>query len=330
MKPPKKLDRRDVDIDVIFTQPQFLSVNLVHQAESSKGVRDSFVLDIAVNMRVNDLPHTTIAFLAQLERTNSLIMYADHHRSDTWHNKKFLYYDKRYLNEFPKFNVKDKKEAPACPCLITSEIMDSLSFNRQCYRQYEHGDFDGIMTGVKVAFGGHDPYVGATLDATIADTCNTRKYGRMTEAGMRFDRALKSSKFQDNSLRYAMFNELVYGDEQATNIIDQGVVDYLPVEHYTQYLASRYHKHGRVAYLDATNIDRRFDRRLLLLLGQEIRDVAVIKLTNQNVAQYTVAAPEGEWDLSRVFNATGGAYNIITLSGTEWSLDNIIQAVNNE
>lgn len=106
-----------------------------------------------------------------------LAMWIDHHPHPQW---------RHYLGD-PRFVLVDKKDAPACPELVTPERVALLEA-RGLDTVLAHGDFDGCISAVKVLLRGSEPYPGADEDARAVDAPG--RGFELSERGRRLANAL--------------------------------------------------------------------------------------------------------------------------------------------
>jgi hypothetical protein len=148
-----------------------------------------------------------------------------------------------------------------------------------------HTDFDGLCSAAKWLRGGVEPYPGADDDARAIDT----RTGSPGPIGQRFDRALRARP-RDMALFGLVVRHLTEGlaDASLWAPVDQAAAELAPIEALTRRIAEGYRiveirAGGRVpanvrslAYVEATSHHGRYDKTLLLLLGQERADVAMV------------------------------------------------------
>jgi hypothetical protein len=190
----------------------------------------------------------------------------------------------------PRFVLATKAEHGACPEMVTPELVlrvgpvDTIV----C-----HTDFDGLMSAAKWIREGVEPYPNADDDARAIDT----RMGTPSAQGQRIDRALRA-KPRDHALFGLVVRHLVSGlaDASLWGDIDVAASGLLPLENASRKLSESYlvlpattpddlrdiaERSGtsdmdRVAFVDATESHGRYDKTLLLLLGQERAKVAIV------------------------------------------------------
>jgi hypothetical protein len=148
-----------------------------------------------------------------------------------------------------------------------------------------HTDFDGLCSAAKWLRRGVEPYPGADDDARAIDT-------RMAAAGVigqRFDRALRARP-RDTALFGLVVRHLAAGlaDMTLWEDIDRAAAELGPIEETTRRLAENYvvidvqsrdnlpRDLRTMAFVDVTARQGRFDKTLLLLLGQERASIASV------------------------------------------------------
>ncbi len=190
----------------------------------------------------------------------------------------------------PRFVLSTKAEHGACPEMVTPELcarvgpVDTIV----C-----HTDFDGLMSAAKWIRDGIEPYPHADDDARAVDT----RLGFPSPAGARLDRALRARP-RDHALFGLVVRHLVSGlaDASLWGAVDEAASALAPLEEAARKLSESYRlvptttpedireladKAGttgldRVAFVDATGAAGRYDKTLLLMLGQERAKVAMV------------------------------------------------------
>jgi hypothetical protein len=175
----------------------------------------------------------------------------------------------------PRFVLTTKAEHPACPELITPELVERVgAIDTICC----HGDFDGLCSAAKWLRGGVEPYPGADADARAVDT----RIGHPGPIGERFDRALRGRP-NDEGLFGLIVRHLAtgLGDTGLWGPIDAAAAAYTSQEEEARRLARDYRRldgapHG-VAFVDVGATRKRpYDKTLLLLLGQERETISIV------------------------------------------------------
>ncbi len=182
----------------------------------------------------------------------------------------------------PRFVLATKAEHGACPEMVTPDIVARVGpvDTIVC-----HTDFDGICSAAKWLQSGREPYPGADDDARAIDTRTTSP----GPTGRRFDRALRARP-RDTALFGLVVRHLAGGltDASLWEPIDLAAAELGPIEETTRKLASGYvivdlePGHGlpetvrTMAFLDVSKRPGRYDKTLLLLLGQDRASIASV------------------------------------------------------
>ncbi|MCC6216395.1 MAG: hypothetical protein IT376_16155 [Polyangiaceae bacterium] len=186
----------------------------------------------------------------------------------------------RYAED-PRFVLTTKAEHGACPELVTPELVARIGpVDTICC----HSDFDGLASAAKWIRGGVEPYPGCDADARAVDT----RLGVTGPIGERFDRALRGRP-RDQALYGVVVRHLAEGlaDGGLWATIDAAAAELAPVEAATRRVAERYViDPAGVAIVHVEPGAPRWDKTLLLLLGQERARVSVVV----EAEQVTVAA----------------------------------------
>jgi len=187
----------------------------------------------------------------------------------------------RYRND-PRFVLATKAEHGACPEMVTPEVVARIGHVDTIVC---HTDFDGLCSAAKWLRGGTEPYPGADDDAWAIDT-RTAQPGPI---GHRFDRALRARP-RDTSLFGLIVRHLAGGlsDPSLWETIDKAAAELAPIEEVTRKIAARYAivdlapgpavppAIRSLALVDATVHHGKYDKTLLLLLGQERASLAMV------------------------------------------------------
>jgi hypothetical protein len=146
-----------------------------------------------------------------------------------------------------------------------------------------HTDFDGLCSAAKWMRNGDPPYPGADDDARAVDT----RIGTPSPIARRFDRAIRGRP-RDTGLLGIIVRHLATGlaDESLWHPIDAAGTELQAVERVTSALAQGYRRLDierplvagctSIAFLDVTGRKQRYDKTMLLLLGQERASVALL------------------------------------------------------
>jgi hypothetical protein len=187
----------------------------------------------------------------------------------------------RYRDD-PRFVLTTKAEHGACPEIVTASVIERIGpvDTIVC-----HTDFDGLCSAAKWLRGGTEPYPGADDDARAIDT----RTGSPGPIGQRFDRALRARP-RDTALFGLIVRHLADGlaDASLWEPVDRAAAELASIETLTRRIADGYRvvdvrPTGAVpaavrslAYVEATAHHGKYDKTLLLLLGQERAGLAVV------------------------------------------------------
>ena len=181
----------------------------------------------------------------------------------------------------PRFVLATKAEHGACPEMITPEIVQRIGPVQTIVC---HTDFDGLCSAAKWLGGGVEVYPGADADARAIDT-RTSLPGPI---GERFDRAIRARP-RDLALFGLIVRHLASGlqDPALWAEVDLAAAQLLPIEELTRQIARGYRiLHLRpegqrlpeavrtLAFVDASHEHGKYDKTLLLLLGQQRANLA--------------------------------------------------------
>lgn len=123
-----------------------------------------------------------------------LARWIDHHPHPAW---------EEYQGD-PRFLLVDKAAAPACPQLITPELVEEIG---PVEHLFAHADFDGMLSAAKFLNGGHEPYPEADEDGRAIDAPGQGYV--CSERGMRLALAMERSGDAHRSKHEAFAIELV-------------------------------------------------------------------------------------------------------------------------
>ncbi len=180
----------------------------------------------------------------------------------------------------PRFVLSTKAEHGACPEMVTPELCERVGAVDTIVC---HTDFDGLCSAAKWQRGGIEPYPGADADARAIDT----RMGVPSNTARRFDRAIRA-RGRDPALLGLVVRHLADGlaDDALWHEIDAAGRELEVVERATLELARGYRKVSldraplaactSIAFLDVTGKNVRYEKTMLLLLGQERASVAVL------------------------------------------------------
>lgn len=179
-----------------------------------------------------------------------------------------------------RFVLSTKAEHGACPEMVTPELCARVG---KVDTIVCHTDFDGLCSAAKWLREGLEPYPGADDDARAIDT----RLGVPSPTARRFDRAIRA-RGRDLALLGLVVRHLANGlaDDSLWLDIDAAGAELDVVERATSELARGYRKIAiakpalqrctSIAFLDVTDRRIRYDKTMLLLLGQERASIAVL------------------------------------------------------
>jgi hypothetical protein len=186
----------------------------------------------------------------------------------------------------PRFVLSTKAEHGACPEMVTPEVVARIGPVETIVC---HTDFDGLCSAAKWLRGGTEPYPGSDDDARAIDT-RTAIPGPI---GQRVDRALRARP-RDTALYGLVVRHLATGlaDASLWEDIDRAAAELEPIEEQTRRIAAGYvvvevnraaqalpgipSSIHSLAFIDATANRGQYDKTLLLLLGQERANLAMV------------------------------------------------------
>jgi hypothetical protein len=224
----------------------------------------------------------------------------------------------RYRDD-PRFVLATKAEHGACPEMVTPAIVERIG---QVDTIVCHTDFDGLCSAAKWLRGGTEPYPGADDDARAIDT-RTAQPGPV---GHRLDRALRARP-RDTSLFGLIVRHLAGGlsDPSLWETIDQAAAELAPIEELTRKIAARYAivdlapgtsvppSIRSLAFVEATAHHGKYDKTLLLLLGQERASLAAVL----DLDTLTLAARYGSGvNFLQVLGLSGGMPTLVSVPKT--------------
>jgi hypothetical protein len=186
-----------------------------------------------------------------------------------------------------RFVLATKAQHGACPEMVTPELCARVGAVDTIVC---HTDFDGLCSAAKWLKAGVEPYPGADDDARAIDT----RLGTPSPTAKRFDRAIRARP-RDAALLGLIVRHLAGGlsDDALWHDIDAAGAELEAVERVTHELARGYRRIDvarpkiapvtSIAFLEVTPGDgdarsrrNRYDKTLLLLLGQERASIAVL------------------------------------------------------
>lgn len=218
-----------------------------------------------------------------------------------------------------RFVLATKAEHGACPEMVTPELVARIGAVDTIVC---HTDFDGLCSAAKWIREGKEPYEGADDDARAVDT----RIGVPGPIGIRFDRALRAHP-RDYALYGVVVRHLSTGltDASLWETIDAAGRELEGIEKETRKIAERYKilslsgiggKRARsVAYVDATEQHGRYDKTLLLMMGQERAHIAVL-VDRDNLS---LAAPfDSGQNFLTLLGLSGGMPTLVSVPKTRF------------
>src|SRR5215472_16874821 len=223
----------------------------------------------------------------------------------------------RYAGD-SRFVLATKAEHGACPEMVTPELVRRVGpiDTIVC-----HTDFDGLCSAAKWLRGGLEPYPGADRDAHAIDT----RTGTPSAVAQRFDRAIRARP-RDSALFGVIVRHLEGGlaDASLWEPIDAAAAALAGIERESRRIAAQYTRVdlrpppgqedvrnlGSIAFVDATKHHGKYDKTLLLLLGQERARVAVVL----DMDTLTLAAPfDSGINFLNLLGLSGGMPTLVSL-----------------
>jgi len=265
------------------------------------------VLDIAFAADGMGTPFEEVTgkFLSGLG--DRLAAWVDHHDHDL---------HVRYAGD-PRFVLATKAQHGACPEMVTPELVHRTG---PVDTILTHVDLDGLYAAAKWILGGNEPYDGADDDARAVDT----RTGEVGKQAHLIDRALRA-RFRDDALKRRVVRWLVGGmtDSEHRKVIEEAAAVFDAMAGETRRLASRYRIDGRVAYVDAGTASGRYDKTELLLAGQKLAAVSIVR----DSGMITVAAGfDSGWNFVTLCGLGGGMPTRVSLA--EARLPEVVAAIN--
>jgi len=214
-----------------------------------------------------------------------------------------------------RFVLATKAEHGACPEMVTPELVERVGAIDTIVC---HTDFDGLCSAAKWMRGGAEPYPGADDDARAIDT----RLGTPSPTAKRFDRAIRARP-RDAALHGIIVRHLANGlsDDALWHEIDSAGRELEALEKSTLELARDYRRFDlpkpkvaaatSVAFLDVTGRGIRYDKTMLLLLGQERASMALL-LDGDTL---TLAAPfDSGLNFLEVLGLSGGMPTLVSVN----------------
>jgi hypothetical protein len=216
-----------------------------------------------------------------------------------------------------RFVLATKEQHGACPEMVTPEIVARVGHVDTIVC---HTDFDGLCSAAKWMRGGVEPYSGADDDARAIDT----RTKVASPVGQRFDRAIRGRP-RDNALFGVIVRHLATGLEDASlwTPIDAAAAEFLPVENTARKIAGSYAVldaksplADSIAFVDATADHGKYDKTLLLLMGQERAKIAVLL----DLDTLTLAARYGSGiNFLELLGLSGGMPTLVSVQKTRFN-----------
>jgi len=212
----------------------------------------------------------------------------------------------------PRFVLATKAEHGACPEMVTPEVVARIGAVDTVVC---HNDFDGLCSAAKWIRQGVEPYPGADDDARAIDT----RIGTPSTIGARFDRALRARP-RDLALFGIVVRHLSSGlnDGSLWARIDEAASELSAIEQTTREIAVRYAivplagpaRAPNLAFLEASDQHGRYDKTLLLLMGQARARIAMV-LDRDTL---TLAAPfDSGLDFLALLGLSGGMPTLVSI-----------------
>jgi hypothetical protein len=215
----------------------------------------------------------------------------------------------------PRFILATKAEHGACPEMVTPELVARIG---EVDTIVCHTDFDGLCSAAKWMCGGREPYPGADDDARAIDT----RMGVPSAIADRFDRAIRGRP-RDTALLGLIVRHLASGlrDASLWTPIDEASSKLGALETEARKAAEGYIRlqlsgigHAKTAaFVDATEAHGRYDKTLLLLLGQKRAQIAIV-LDRDTL---TLAAPfDSGINFLSLLDLSGGMPTLVSVPKT--------------
>jgi hypothetical protein len=209
----------------------------------------------------------------------------------------------------PRFRLATKAQHGACPEMVTEELVRQIG---PIDTILAHVDLDGLYSAAKWILGGIEPYPGADDDARCVDT----RIGTPGPIARRIDEALRA-RFRDDQLKRAIVHWLAGGMRPGghDDVIADAAREFERRSAGTAALAQRFTVRGRVAVVDASSARLPYDKTDLLLAGQTIAPVAIVR----DAGNTTIAAPFASgWDFVQLLELGGGMPTRVTIPDARW------------
>lgn len=252
------------------------------------------VLDIAFAASSMGTPFERLTGRFLSELGDRLAAWVDHHDHEL-HDR---------FRADPRFVLASKAEHGACPEMVTPALVARVGAvdTLVC-----HNDLDGLYAAAKWILGGEEPYPSADDDARAVDT----RMSRPGPIGELIDHALRAHG-RDVALRHRIVDFLVgrARDPALRQVLEHAAADHARMEEMTHALARRYEIRGVVAYVDARGAEGPIDKTELLLAGQTLAPVSVVR---DNGTITIAAAFDSGYDFLDIFGLEGGMPTRVSL-----------------
>jgi hypothetical protein len=265
------------------------------------------VLDIAFAADGMGTPYEAVTGRFLTDLGDRLAAWVDHHDHE---------FHERFRAD-PRFVLATKAEHGACPEMVTPDVVARLG---PAHTIVAHLDLDGIYSAAKWILEGREPYEGADHDARCVDT----RTGEPGATGRLIDYALRA-RFRDEALKHRVVRWLVGGlkDKEHRAVITEAAAEFERTFAETTRLAARYKIRGRVAFVDARDGRGPYDKTELLLAGQTLAPVAIVR----DSGMVTVAAAfDSGWDFVALLELGGGMPTRVSLA--ESRLEEVVTKIN--
>jgi hypothetical protein len=216
----------------------------------------------------------------------------------------------------PRFVLATKAQHGACPEMVTPELVDRAG---PVDTIVAHLDLDGLYSAAKWILDGREPYRGADDDARCVDT----RTGTPGPIAARIDRALRA-RFRDNDLKREIVLWLIGGMRHSGHdeAIAAAAAEFEARASGTDRIARGFVVRGKVAYVDTGPTPPPYDKTDLLLRGQALAPVSVVR----DSGMVTIAAAyDSGWDFVRLLGLDGGMPTRVTIP--ESRLDEALAAI---
>ncbi len=226
----------------------------------------------------------------------NLVAWIDHHPHPAWGS---------YQSD-PRFTLRDRSVAPACPELLTPELVGRLG---AVHHVFAHADFDGCIAAVKLLRHGVVPWREADEDARAVDAPG-RGFS-LSAQGERLALAIDQAESTMASSRYLTFlhdlaTALVVGQESLAlrdEIEQLASAQRRRLSLLSPLLAGARAPHPRLRLLSVQRRLSKSDRKALLRALEEQATVAIV----DEGGRTTVATYDDSLDLRELTGMSGTA-----------------------